>query len=80
MSPKGWLSRMERCIKALGYVGIRLHIAGQVLFPASKDGMTELVKEKGPEISKTSWSGTMGRRGKTSSTLRYYLNALMTKI
>jgi len=51
MSLEAWPSEIERCIKELGFVGIKLHIVGHALFPASKDGMTELVKAKEAEIS-----------------------------
>lgn len=39
MSPEAWRSEIERCIKDLGFVGIKLHTIGHALFPASKDGM-----------------------------------------
>ena len=51
ISLEAWPSEIERCIKELGFVGIKLHIVGHALFPASKDGMTELVKAKEAEIS-----------------------------
>jgi hypothetical protein len=51
MSPEAWRSEIERCIKELGFVGIKLRTVGHALFPASKDGMTELVKAKEDEIS-----------------------------
>jgi hypothetical protein len=39
MPPETWRGEIERCIKDLGFVGIKMHPAGHALFPASKDGM-----------------------------------------
>lgn len=39
VSDEGWLAEVERCIKELGFVGIKLHTIGHSLIPSSPAGM-----------------------------------------
>ncbi|MGC8912160.1 MAG: amidohydrolase family protein [Nitrososphaeria archaeon] len=39
ISKEAWRQEVERCIKGLGFVGIKLHTIGHALLPASTDGM-----------------------------------------
>jgi hypothetical protein len=39
VSEEAWRLEVERCIKELGFVGVKLHTIGHALLPNSKDGM-----------------------------------------
>lgn len=39
MPPETWRAEIERCIKDLGFVGLKMHPAGHAVIPSSKDGM-----------------------------------------